>query len=652
MYPSKQDTMATIPGSGTSAVYIGFWLDHDAGYFLTLANRNAATLLAFLAITVTFASSRSWKLVRFVLYQHLCLVRGNQGQSMKPARRLQVILRNTAMAPSTLWASIELLWSYRRRISASQSSESLLLFNREVKSMSRRATLLSIISSIHLAGFAAAGILTSRILIGRTVVSRVTPTCGQWTAKNLNYSALSGSPELLTYISQRLNESMDADNYVRNCYPMGVSRGILDCGKFFTRALPYQLEHDAPCPFGSDLCSDRPNDAFVMDSGPILFRDLGINSKFAQSLSVQRRSTCAVVPDAPFFQDFGGPDGTSRSYRFTSGPPANPLDLWYRSDITSGTYHLQTLYQYHQDANTSSELIRPDPTGPDSSVILLRSNGVRFLTTYDDPWFSVHTQLKYDNSTGALPTSFVRYITDNFLNIIACKEATRFCSMLSNNCSAWTGIVQTDAIETEKALLSLVGSRIQTNSSDFQEIVNSFVLVSLSLHHTSLSSSVEDRHATSALQAARYLDGTGVQLRLEPEQWKIELEYWFAMALARLQLEIFNTIEKPPWVDESVASNSWEGKELKKICGKVKFYSGNHMTLSTVGIVAVLALVGFLTLASMLDVFLGWIPTEWGKSLIEEWNEMENLRLLDELDRDKDEVGQTNNSVHITHETK
>jgi hypothetical protein len=179
---------------------------------------------------------------------------------------------------------------------------------------------------------------------------------------------------------------------------------------------------------------------------------------------------------------------------------------------------------------------------------------------------------------------------------------------------------------------------------DYIDIASLYQFVSVAMAWTSIYSSIGDRPASSALQAVRYHHG-GIQAYLEPEQWKVELEYWFAMALARLQLEIFNTIEKPPGVDKSTAYNQWEGTELKSMCGKIKFYSPNHTTLSATGIVVILAVVVLLTLGSAVDVILTWLPMKWAKKLVQEWERLENLKLLDDAEKWRADSGHTPTST-------
>lgn len=629
--------MANIPDFGASAAYIGFWIDHDVGRFLTLSNRDATAFLSFLAIAVTFAGNRSWNIIRFILFQLLRLGHGNQKQPTKLTQKLRAILRNAVTAGIALWTVVELLWNHGQGLDPAKRYKELFSSARGIKRLPWKVIALALISAAHLAATISAGILTSRIFVGRTVVSRAIDSCGEWQAKNATF--LDNKPlevqntDIAVWQSLRMNETIDADNYVRNCYPIGVSQGVLDCDKLFTRALPYKLEHDVPCPFGDDICSDRPNDAFVMDSGPITLRDLGINSKFARSLSVQRRSVCAVVPDEPFLDE---DDESVRSYRFFNGPYEDVGEgIFYRKENISATFNLQAYY-LPLDAHKIAKPIRPDILDHDPSIILLRSNGVYFYTTHDDPWFSVKTRTEFKNSSGGLPADFIRYNTDNFLNVIACKEATRFCSTLSGSCSAWGGLISPFS-NLETIFPVLAGSYFQNDASDIEEFINVYTLVANWLSYTSIPSSIYGRSATSALQAGRYFKDK-TQMHLEPEQWKIELEYWFAMGMARLQLAILNTIEKPPSVDENSAINTWEGTGLKNLCGRVKLRSPNHMTLDTVGIVIVLSLVGFLTLGSLLDVVIGWIPTPWAQGVVKKWEKMDYLHLLEEIERLQDEV--------------
>jgi hypothetical protein len=224
--------MASTAESGDSAVYVGFWVDHDNGPLLTLTNQNATALITFLAVAVMFAGNRSWKVVRYIIY-HVMYRRSSRTKSAEEKTlRLEVILRNIVTAGSTVWALIEVVWDDRLKRKASQPRR---IGEQRAKHRKEKIGSLYGIAALHFITFIAAGVLTSRIVVGRLVVSRAIDSCGQWTARNVTERS-----SLRTWQSLRLNETLDADNYVRNCYPLGDSRSILDCGKFGDSILALQ----------------------------------------------------------------------------------------------------------------------------------------------------------------------------------------------------------------------------------------------------------------------------------------------------------------------------------------------------------------------------------------------------------------------------
>ncbi len=82
--------------AGEGAVFVGFWVDHDRGNILgatlTLRARHAVVLLAFLAVLVTFAATRSWLFWRFLLHNFII---GFAADASAPALlRHEVIIRN------------------------------------------------------------------------------------------------------------------------------------------------------------------------------------------------------------------------------------------------------------------------------------------------------------------------------------------------------------------------------------------------------------------------------------------------------------------------------------------------------------------------------------------------------------------------------
>jgi hypothetical protein len=599
--------------AGEGAVFVGFWVDHDRGNnilgaTLTLRSPHALVLLAFLAVLVTFAATRSWLFWRFLLHN---IISGKAQATSGPALlRHEVILRNVATPSAALWSLL--------------STPSL---KPNTGKDSQRGFFLGLFTAGHVLVFAAASILTSQVITGQPVVSRVSETCGQWTT---DYEGGFMEDDVY-YLGLELarNATLDADNYVRNCHRnRATSRQIMSCNKLLTREIFFRTETGAECPFGSNVCLTE-NPPFVMDSGNITFSDLGINSKFARGLTVRRRSTCVPL-DAERFRVPNPPELAAgalvafSTYAFFNGDGASVPFQYLRHPNVSVDYDLQAYSVVVPPGLTGVELVEPLQKDQDNhmiSLILLSGTGILFQSSNDDPLFSA--QRKTQNST--------HYKMDKLVTMIGCAEQAQLCSSLTRRCTSWSTLTSADLNH-----VSLLGGN-EITADDAMDITRSTTLIQLLLQTTSLPASVGERTAAAALQAGRYLYA-GRQVRIQPEQWKRELECWFAVGLARLQLEIFGTVEKPPGVDRSLAVNAWDQPEysaLKALCGGIKFTSPGHTSLSTLGFGLILSVAGVLVLLSFADVVVPWLLRRFGYEF-REWERTDMLKLLErkmELER-------------------
>lgn len=612
--------------AGSDAVHTGFWLDHDRrgrvqGATLTLTNRKAAALLAFLAIVVTFAANRSFKICRFCLHHYIHPSDAGMDSVASSKRGQQVILRNSETAGGALVSLLE--------TAVSEKSSSPAFARVTSKSM-----LLKLFITGHWLVFIALGVLTSQIVIGRTVVSKKTGTCGKWALKESqpqNDSAVS-SDEWTRWLNEfGYNGTLDADNYVHNCYNDKSARGFFDCSKFVSRSLSFSEEHNVSCPFERGFCMAGENSAFSMDSGNISFSALGINKKHSKDLSVRRRTTCAVVDQNPFYigmvarEDESAPGGfhTVFNYSFNTDESGENVTLSFRNDTLSSTYDLLEFSFLGESSYAASRVLQPNNSTNDVSIMFLRGPGVKFFDVQDDPWFTAHRKLAYDNSTGDIPSDLTRYVMDHFLNVLVCDERSQFCNQMTGECNQWHGLIL-DLNE----LNSTHGNLISDKSIDgYADMLASIVVVLTNIQQSYLTNSIQGRgHA--ALQAIRYFN-YGDQYRLNPEQWKVELRYWFQMALARVQIEIFNTIERPIDVDPERTQNIWAKDVTSALCGNIKFRSANYTSLSTTGIIVILLGATILTMISFLDQLLAsrFLVDRFQK-LISAWEETENLALL------------------------
>lgn len=268
----------------SNAIYTGFWIDWDHGKILgarlTLKDSQAAPFLATLAIIVTLAGNRSWHLCR--LFWHSILRQEDVREVVvnDHRRKQQVIVRNSDTAGG---ATISLFGEW---------------FTFGIRRILRIRAFKDIILGCFVVGhwllFIALGILVSQVVIGKVVVSRSLPTCGQWVSGRPDGPDQMTQEELLVYNELELNKTINADNYVRSCYPHGGSEGMVDCNRFITQFITHEVSDNAVCPFESTACYPNDSSAIILESGNMTLSQLGLNTKYGKDISIQRQSTCAV----------------------------------------------------------------------------------------------------------------------------------------------------------------------------------------------------------------------------------------------------------------------------------------------------------------------------------------------------------------------
>jgi hypothetical protein len=304
------------------------------------------------------------------------------------------------------------------------------------------------------------------------------------------------------------------------------------------------------------------------------------------------------------------------------------IEFSFRNFNGGTDYDLQAYY-FAQQPQFISPLLRPKgPTSNEVSTILLHRSGVKFLDKQDDPFFSAHDIVTISSVSGFLDGTY--YEMDNLLNVIACDERAQFCSSATGQCTEWHGLLRGEEANKTDYETLLGKGVIKLNSTDELDLLAAMTLVKIVLEDTPIPNGIGGRGAAAALQASRYLS-QGRQLRLLPEQWKFELQYWFMMGLAQLQLGIFDTIDRPANLDASRTFNSWQQPEFKsllQLCGRVKFRDPNHTSLSTLGLAIVIAFSILLLLASVLGMSLAWLPGTKKWNFVAKWQQNEVLALL------------------------
>lgn len=253
--------------------YTGVWVDWSQGGFrgatLTLSQRQAGILSAFLAVLVSSAGSLFWNIIAFAIHQANTTKVWDRQDALHYQR--QVILRNKGTMAAA-WALLVLPFSHRGTAS----------------SRFWRSLPFATFAILTLLLFGVSGLFTSYISKFASVSTLVIgPECGGFVVDSI-------SGVLSPLSSKGLLDTYDAATYVRQCYqgnPDGPS-----CGTFVRPYLPFTTNLNASCPFGDNLCAYNSHSAFQMDTGRLDSHvDFGINAPPKDRIKFRRVSTCAPI---------------------------------------------------------------------------------------------------------------------------------------------------------------------------------------------------------------------------------------------------------------------------------------------------------------------------------------------------------------------
>lgn len=260
----------------TVHTFTGVWHNwsHGAvrGATLTLSQKDAGYLTAFLAIFVSFAGGMFWRITGFALHQ-VWATNPAQRHDILHYRR-QVILRNS----STGAASWSLL---------------MLGFGRHGSIL--RSLPVAMIPAGILLLFGVSGIFTSYVtkFPGNATII-IGPHCGNVLMSNLTPSALG----LRIMNGKNMADSHDAATYVTQCYQGASSLG---CGQYVRNSLPFNRNQNASCPFASGICAYNDHSALELDTGLLDSHfDFGINERPQDRIKFRRVATCAPIHSKPF----------------------------------------------------------------------------------------------------------------------------------------------------------------------------------------------------------------------------------------------------------------------------------------------------------------------------------------------------------------
>ena len=255
-----------------SYIHTGPWInysdDSSIGNTITLKTREAAVLLALLAIVVAVAGSSVWRIVRYFSHQS----RSNPNiQHDAIFIQQQAILRNASSALSAAWAFLRLSYGWRKHQRTRRSSHTFLFLA---------------VAIVIFTAFGVASIFSSRVTAaGGAVFLLHSPNCGFW-----NYTLAGETVEAV----KMLNVTYSASAYAKTCYEVDSSNAA-SCGTFVRPQIPWTSNANAPCPFATKSCSSSAS-TYEMDTGPMdSHSTLGLNAKPSERVTVRKLATCAKV---------------------------------------------------------------------------------------------------------------------------------------------------------------------------------------------------------------------------------------------------------------------------------------------------------------------------------------------------------------------
>jgi len=257
----------------TTDVHLGHWINLSYGTIrgstVTLTKRDGAFLTAAIAIFVSFAGARFWRVVTFVV--SLCLTKRAPQDGVYHQR--QAVLRNSPDALSTCWTLWRVNWAWRKKKGR----------------VWRRVMPLVVIAFLVGLALAAVGVLSSQISssMGNEVLLNG-KQCGWVDSDNM-------SPFVQHTIFEPYTSQLHQAAILRaqQCYTTDASTE--NCPTFVKPGFPLSVITNASCPFQASMCQDNSSN-LIVDTGYLNSHfDFGVNAAPSNRILFRSRMHCAPL---------------------------------------------------------------------------------------------------------------------------------------------------------------------------------------------------------------------------------------------------------------------------------------------------------------------------------------------------------------------
>ena len=255
----------------------GLWLDNShprLGWTITLPIDDGSVLLSALTLLVTIAGASLWSLIAFSAHS---FVASREKVDIVDIQH-QVVLRNSAGALSTAFDFVRIhhAWS-----------------TAGVRNLWKRTLVLAAIGVITAAGVSTASILTSRVANRgySTVLARsLQNNCGF-----IQYPTSMSVSQKTAFATKGIVEASRARNYAIEFYT-NTTGARVDRSIFPVARLPMKTDSGADCPATNQSLCMSGYDGFLLETELLdSHRHLGINARKSDRVTVQIRTTCAVL---------------------------------------------------------------------------------------------------------------------------------------------------------------------------------------------------------------------------------------------------------------------------------------------------------------------------------------------------------------------
>lgn len=291
----------------TSDIHVGFWTNwsmirkvskilvsadffylgrgYVLGATLTVPARDANTLIAFLALFVSWTGTNLWALISFAIHQSRCTEEPKDGIVW----HVQALLRTMPSDLAMLWRSIQLGYYWRKR----------------TRNAVLRMLPIVLICGAHFFALTAAGLFSSRVAdTADEVLVSPSEYCG-WIDTHLStpesrYHNLSSSDleNLSSLIVTARTKLLESKLSSRTCFKRldGLEPDLESsiCRAFVVPAVISVVDTAAGCPFLDQACLTP---ATSLDTGLVdSHLDFGINAPPVDRIKFRKITVCAPLP--------------------------------------------------------------------------------------------------------------------------------------------------------------------------------------------------------------------------------------------------------------------------------------------------------------------------------------------------------------------